>query len=122
MGAVEFRERLWATIRALRPLLGDGVLIVGSEVPNLAPADAPLPAVVSQDIDLGIEVQSHGRVKAALPRDLCEGYVFEDPALPLLVFGRLSLVLPGVETTTPGGTVRLADRILRRLEDEDGRA
>jgi hypothetical protein len=46
---VTFRERLVATIRAARPVLEtEGVLVVGSEVPNLLEPGAASTLVVSQ--------------------------------------------------------------------------
>jgi hypothetical protein len=68
---VVFRERLFATLRALRPLLDEpGVLIVGSEVPNLLQPGAASTLVVSQDVDIGVAVDRHAVVKrrvGALP-------------------------------------------------------
>lgn len=59
-----FRDRLLATIRAARPVLEDpGVLVVGSEVPNLLEPGAAATLVVSQDLDLGVPVARHGAVK-----------------------------------------------------------
>lgn len=63
-----FRDRLFATIRAARPVLdGTGVLIVGSEVPNLLEADAASTLVISQDLDIGVPVDRHAAVKERLP-------------------------------------------------------
>jgi hypothetical protein len=59
---VEFRERLFATLRALAPVLREDVLIVGSEVPNLLPGPA-VDLVVSQDVDIGVPVAVHPRVR-----------------------------------------------------------
>ena len=59
-----FRDRLFATLRAMRPLLAEpGVLIVGSEVPNLLQPGAASTLVVSQDIDIGVLVDCHAAVK-----------------------------------------------------------
>lgn len=64
---VEFRERLWGTIAAVRPILEEpGVLVVGSEVPNLLEPDAASTLVVSQDLDIGIPIEAHAAVKARL--------------------------------------------------------
>jgi hypothetical protein len=101
-----------------------GVLVAGSEVPNLLQPDAASTLVVSQDIDIAVPVEGHGAVKARLrdiagftrsveepsvwlpiDPDLIEvnfigmdsrgtTYVFEDDELPLLVFGHLSLLRP----------------------------
>src|SRR5512144_2694198 len=65
--AVTFRERLIATIRAARPVLeSPGVLVVGSEVPNLLEAGAAATLVVSQDLDLGVPVDRHAALKDRL--------------------------------------------------------
>jgi hypothetical protein len=63
-----FRERLLATIRAARAVLEDpGVLVVGSEVPNLLEPGAASTLVVSQDLDIGVPVECHAAVKQRLP-------------------------------------------------------
>jgi hypothetical protein len=64
---MRFRDRLVATLRAVRPVLAEpGVLVVGSEVPNLLEPGAAATLVVSRDVDLAVPVESHARVKAAL--------------------------------------------------------
>jgi len=129
---VTFRDRLLATLRAVEPVLQvPGVLVAGSEVPNLLEANAAATLVVSQDVDLAIPVAVHEEVKARLdritqlvpsadepsvwvPRDetsnLIEvNFIGIDPSiiepldtyekpdhrLPLMVFGPLSLLMPG---------------------------
>lgn len=127
---MSFRDRLIATLKAARPLLEEpGVLVVGSEVPNLLEPDAASTLVVSQDVDLGIPVSGVERIKARLGEvrgltrsaeepsvwvpeteelielnllgldpnmaDPTKSYVRDDPELPLMVFGPLSLVRPG---------------------------
>jgi hypothetical protein len=63
-----FRDRLLATIRSARPVLEEpGVLVVGSEVPNLLESGAAATLVVSQDLDIGVLVHSHAAVKRRLP-------------------------------------------------------
>jgi hypothetical protein len=63
-----FRERLFATIRAARPVLEEpGVLVVGSEVPNLLESGAASTLVVSQDLDIGVPIARHAAVKGRLP-------------------------------------------------------
>jgi hypothetical protein len=138
---VTFRDRLVRTIRAARPVLEtEGVLIVGSEVPNLLEPGAAATLVVSQDLDIGVPVDRHATVKRQLgglsefepsveepsvwtPRspellelnfvgmDLgqepAENYLIEDDKLPLLVFGALSLVLPGAQIEIEGTRVPL---------------
>jgi hypothetical protein len=64
---VAFRDRLLATIRAARPVLEtQGVLVVGSEAPNLLEPGAAATLVVSQDLDIGVPVQGHAAVKQRL--------------------------------------------------------
>ena len=66
---VSFRDRLLATIRAARPVLeAPGVLVVGSEVPNLLEPGAAATLVVSQGLDVGVPVEQHAAVKRELPR------------------------------------------------------
>lgn len=63
-----FRDRLLATIRAARPVLEEpGVLVVGSEVPNLLEPGAAATLVVSLDLDIGVPVDRHSEVKQRLP-------------------------------------------------------
>lgn len=65
--AVTFRERLIATIRAARPVLeSPGVLVIGSEVPNLLQKGAAATLVVSQDLDVGVPVDRHAALKQRL--------------------------------------------------------
>lgn len=69
MAAVSFRDRLIATLRGVRALFEvDGVLIAGSEVPNLLETGAASTLVVSQDVDIAIPVQKHAEVKERLSR------------------------------------------------------
>jgi hypothetical protein len=64
---VAFRDRLLATIRAAQPVLEvQGVLVVGSEVPNLLEPGVAATLVVSQDLDIGIPVDRHAAVKQRL--------------------------------------------------------
>ena len=64
---VTFRDRLLGTLRLLRPILEEpGVLVVGSEVPNLLQPDAAATLVVSQDVDLAIPVDRVDRLKKRL--------------------------------------------------------
>jgi len=135
-----FRERLLGTLRLVRPLFDiPGVLVVGSEVPNLLEPGAAATLVVSQDVDIGVPVDIHGRVKDVLSgiaglrpardepsvwlpeppgllevnflgidpslRDAGESRVLDDPVLPLMVFGPLSLLRPGPRLVLEGMAV-----------------
>jgi hypothetical protein len=62
---VDFRTRLIETLRALRPIFEEDVLVIGSEVPNLLGGGVVV-VIVSQDIDIGVPVASHARVRARL--------------------------------------------------------
>lgn len=139
---MEFRERLMATLRAIRPVLAEETLVVGSEVPNLLQPAAAVPLVVSKDVDIGVLVSGHARVRDVLRgvrgfrrstdepsvlipqgdllevnfvgidprlRDVSESYAIEDVELPLLVFGSLSVVLPGRERDIEGVRMRLPE-------------
>ena len=65
----DFRSRLLRTLRAVEPILRvPGVLVVGSEVPNLLEPDARSSLVVSQDVDIAVPVARHADVKARLPQ------------------------------------------------------
>src|SRR2546428_7787533 len=88
---VTFREKLIATLRQLQPVLQEpGVLVVGSEVPNLLQPDAASTLVVSQDVDLAVPIAGHEEVKQrlrvveALIRSEDEPSVWTDPAGRLL--------------------------------------
>jgi hypothetical protein len=64
---VTFRDRLLATLRALEPVLSEpGVMIVGSEVPNLMQPAAASTLVVSMDVDIAVPVDRVREVKARL--------------------------------------------------------
>lgn len=62
-----FREKLIGTLRRLQVVLDEpGVLVVGSEVPNLLQPDAASTLVVSQDVDLAVPVDRVKSVKMRL--------------------------------------------------------
>jgi hypothetical protein len=64
---VEFREKLLNTLRAIKPLFEEqGVVVIGSEVPNLLEPGAASTLVVSQDVDIAIDVHCHAQVRARL--------------------------------------------------------
>jgi hypothetical protein len=54
---VSFRTKLLATLREIEPVLVEpGVLVAGSEVPNLLEPGAASSLVVSQDVDIAVPV------------------------------------------------------------------
>jgi hypothetical protein len=64
---MDFRERLLATLRAIRPILGvEGVIVAGSEVPNLLEKGAASTLVVSEDVDLAVSVDAMEEVAQRL--------------------------------------------------------
>ena len=70
---MDFRDRLLGTLRQMQPVLdGEGVMVGGSQVPNLLEPEAAATLVVSQDVDLVVPVARLGEVKAAL--ESVEGY------------------------------------------------
>ncbi len=138
MGRMDFRQKLLRTLAAFQPVLKEpGVLIAGSEVPNLMETEAASTLVVSQDVDIAVPVSRLETVKERLrsvrgfqrsPREPSvwlpldrdaievnfigmdargETYVYEDPELPLLVFGQLALLRPGRTLYLEGLTVPL---------------
>jgi hypothetical protein len=153
---VSFRERLLGTLRAIRPVLEEpGVMVVGSEVPNLLQPGAASTLVVSQNVDLAVPVERVREVKNRLAelrgfhpspdepsvwlpdtpdllevnflgldrstRDTSDTYVLEDPELPLMVFGLLSLLQPGPPVELEGLTIpvpRPAGLLLEKLATE----
>lgn len=62
-----FRDRLLGTLWRLREVLEEpGVLVVGSEVPNLLQSDAASTLVVSQDVDVAVPVERLDAIKRRL--------------------------------------------------------
>lgn len=154
---VEFRDRLIVTLRAVAPVLEvPGVMIVGSEVPNLLEPGAAASLVVSQDVDVGVPVEQHAEVKQRLEgvvglrpsqeepsvwvpagdgvadgllevnflgidahlEGVDDAYVFEDAALPLMVFGPMRLLSPGDPVSFGGLRVpvpRVAGLVVEKL-------
>jgi len=150
---VTFRDRLLATLRCIAPVLEvKGVLVIGSEVPNLLERGAASTLVISQDVDIGIPISAHAEVKRQLelvsglrpsseepsvwlPADATcievnfvgfdpsssdpgSTWVFEDEALPLMVFGALSFLREGPPIHAEGLRVpvpRIAGLLLEKL-------
>ena len=66
---MDFRSVLVRTLRAIEPVLRvPGVLVAGSQLPNLLEPGARATLVVSRDVDVAVPVRSHGAVKDALSR------------------------------------------------------
>jgi len=71
-GSVDFRTQLLSTLKAIQSVLNvPGVMVIGSEVPNLLQPEVASTLVVSQDVDIGVPIGSIEEVKAAL-RDVVE--------------------------------------------------
>jgi hypothetical protein len=67
LSPVTFRAKLIETLRAIEPVISEpGVLVAGSEVPNLLEPNAAASLVVSQDVDIAVPVAGHARVKRRL--------------------------------------------------------
>lgn len=66
---MSFRTKLLNTLRAIEPVLSEpGILVAGSEVPNLLEPEAASSLVVSQDVDIAVPVAQHHAVKRVLHR------------------------------------------------------
>ena len=66
---MDFRAKLLRTLRAVEPVLQEpGILVAGSEVPNLLEPGARSSLVVSQDVDIAVPVDKHAAVKERLAR------------------------------------------------------
>ena len=64
-----FRDRLLQTLRAIEGILAiDGVMVIGSEVPNLLEPGAAATLVVSQDLDVCEPPARLAEVKRCLAR------------------------------------------------------
>jgi hypothetical protein len=82
---MDFRSRLLATLRRVAPLFEvPGVMVVGSEVPNLLQPGVAATLVVSQDVDIGVPVARHAAVKARLAQAGGGAGVSSSPAVALL--------------------------------------
>jgi hypothetical protein len=70
---MSFRDRLIASLKAAEDVLSvPGVMVAGSQVPNLLQPDADSTLVVSDDVDIVIPVSAHAEVKQRLGRsDSC---------------------------------------------------
>jgi hypothetical protein len=95
-----FRTRLLQTLRAMHSILDEpGILIAGSEVPNLLEPGLAATLVVSQDVDIAVPVERHAGVKQRL-RDV-KGFARsrEEPSVWLpLSAGLLEVNFIGMDT------------------------
>jgi hypothetical protein len=116
---LDFRTRLLETLRAIEPVLREpGVLVAGSEVPNLMEPDARASLVVSQDVDLAIPVSSHAAVKQRLPEIVALEPSREEPSVWIPKRAELIEVnFIGMDTDSPraGQTYVLEDSELPLL-------
>ncbi len=102
---IDFRTRLVATLRALKPVLDvPGVMVAGFEVPNLLQPEAASTLFVSQDVDLAIPVNSRDEVKRRLASVHELSASLEDPAVwvpkdPLLIEANFIGVDPSIIDT-----------------------
>lgn len=79
---MDFRSKLLATLRAIQPVLNEpGVMVVGSEVPNLLELDARSSLIVSEDVDIAVPICRHAEVKARLKQVLALTPSAEEPSV-----------------------------------------
>jgi hypothetical protein len=116
---MSFRQQLAATLRAARSILEvPGVMVVGSEVPNLLEAGAASTLVVSRDVDIGVPVDSHARVRERLPSLVGFRRCDDEPSVwTPAVAGLLEVRFVGVDPSIrdPMDTYVLEDRELPLL-------
>ncbi len=106
---MSFRERLLATLHAARPVFEvPGVVVVGSQVPNLLKPDVAATLAVSNDVDIGVPVSSHAEVKARLRHPLRSNLTI------------LSLMEPRSEMPDPQPRRAQVAALLRGLEAGSG--
>ena len=64
---MSFRDRLIASLQAAQDVLNvPGVMVAGSQVPNLLQPDADSTLVVSDDVDIVVPISAHSQVKERL--------------------------------------------------------
>lgn len=111
---MDFRSRLLATLRRLAPLFEEeGVMVVGSEVPNLLQPAVAATLVVSQDVAIGVPVDRHAALKERLAG--LEG-LRPAPEEPSVVPDRLSLLEPRAAMPDPRPHRQLVVALLDRIE------
>jgi hypothetical protein len=87
---VTFRDRLLETLRAVESVLQvEGVMVIGSEVPNLLQAEAASTLVVSQDVDIGVPVSRLAEVKRCVAGLAAFRPAAEEPSVRVPVDPRL---------------------------------
>jgi hypothetical protein len=117
VNVMSFRTVLLDTLRAFEPVLRQpGVLVAGSEVPNLLEPEARSSLVVSKDLDLAVPVECHRAVVQSL-REV-QGFVpsKEEPSVWLpLREGFIEVNFIGLDRERPGDTYVLEDSELPLL-------
>lgn len=77
-----FRDRLLRSLDSAQRILDvPGVMVGGSQVPNLLEQDAAATLVVSQDVDLVVPVESHAEVVVALSGIVGYAQSAEEPSV-----------------------------------------
>ncbi len=114
---LDFKTRLLRTLKAMQPVLQEpGVLVAGSEVPNLLQPDAASTLVVSQDVDIALPVGSVGAIKARLREinDLAPSK--DEPSVWLpSVSDLIEVNFIGMDDSRPGETYVREDPVLPLL-------
>lgn len=102
----DFKTRLLKTLRVMQPVLREpGVLVAGSEVPNLLQPDAASTMVVSQDVDIAVSVGSVQAIKERLRGIKGLAPSRDEPSVWLpLVPGLLEVNFIGMDDQRPGET------------------
>jgi hypothetical protein len=104
--SVSFRERLLATLHAVRNVLDEpGIMVAGSQVPNLLEPGARSSLVVSQDVDLVVPIEKHEAVRQRLANVNELEPSHDEPSVWLPRHpGIIEVNFIGVDTTRPGET------------------
>lgn len=103
---MSFRERLLATLNAIRPVLDEpGIMVAGSQVPNLLEPGARSSLVVSQDVDIVVPVDRHEAVRQRLANVSQLEPSREEPSVWLPKHtGIIEVNFIGIDTARPGET------------------
>jgi hypothetical protein len=103
---VSFRERLLDTLRAVRNVLEEpGIMVGGSQVPNLLEPGARSSLVVSQDVDIVVPVEKHDAVYQRLATVNELEPSLEEPSVWLPKHpGIIEVNFIGIDAARPGET------------------